>query len=75
MDGFRAGIDQAAGYGGVSRPGWDQPPAQQGDGVGAVLISPAGGEVLTGRTVVASSSIRRERRTPHAVQVANLFLG
>ena len=49
-------------------------PSQQGDGAGAGLIHPAGDEVLPGRTVVASSSMRRQR-IPQAVQAANLFSG
>ena len=60
---------------GVSRPGWHQTPVQQGDRTGGVLIHPTRCEVLTRRTVVARLSIRRQRRTPHAVQVANLFSG
>ena len=75
MDGFRAGIDEAAGNLGVSRPGGNQPPAEQGDRAGGVVINPAGGEALSGRTVIASASIRRQRRSPHAVEVANLLVG
>lgn len=75
MDGLRAGIDEAVAYLGVARPGWNQPPAEQGDRAGAVVISAAGGKALTGRTVVASPSIRRQRRSTHAVQVENLLGG
>ena len=75
MDGLRAGIDEAAGYLGVPRPGGNQAPAEPGDHAGGVVINAAGGEALSGRTVIASASIRRQRRTAHAVEVANLFFG
>lgn len=74
-DGFGAGIDQPGTRTGVSRPGGHQSPAQQGDRAGAVLLNPAGGEVLPGRAVVARFSIGRQRRCPHTVQVTNLIRG
>ena len=73
--GLGVDIDQMGTRPGVSRPGGCQTPVQPDDSACAVRLDPAHGKVLPGGAIVARGLIGRQRRWPHAVQVANPIQG